>query len=409
MGGKTRRAPATEERRLYPERRQCVACGQRLSIGYTHWRQVATLESRCCLKISIGRCENPACERYHRAVHPAEEGRVALPHYEYGLDVLAHIGARRYQDHASAPQIHRAVQARAVQISRRNVQYLLERYEELVALSVRQSPERVARLNAQGRLLLALDGLQPDVGHEVLWVVREVLSQEVLAARSLLSSRHQELTEVLREAIEGVSAPVVGVVSDGQRSLVQAIAEVFPGVPHQLCQYHYLKQAAGPAWEADRHAKKDLKKRVRGIRPLERAVAGREDESAQLVAGYCTAVRGALTDECKAPLEPGGLRLHERLEAIDASLQRAAQKRGPEHPAASLAASAHDPGQGVERHGRRLAAADGDLPVDPSRRPDPGQSPAPLQRRRPGPVSDAAGSTHRLDRHRRRRVLSRLG
>ena len=328
MGGKTRRAPATEERHLYPEQRQCAGCGQRLSIGYTHRRQVARLESRCCLKISIGRCENAACERYHRAVHPAEEGRVALPHYEYGLDVLAHIGAQRYQDHASAPQIHRALQARAVQISRRNVQYLLERYDELVALSVRQSPERVARLNAQGRLILAIDGLQPDVGHEVLWVVREVLSQEVLAARSLLSSRHQELSEVLREAIAGVSAPVVGIVSDGQRRLVQAIAEVFPGVPHQVCQYHYFKQAAGAAWEADRHAKKALKKRVRGIRPLERAVAGREDEPAQLVEGYCTAVRGALTDEGQAPLDPGGLRLHERLEAIDASLQRAAQKRG---------------------------------------------------------------------------------
>lgn len=121
----------------------------------------------------------------------------------------------------------------------------------------------------------------------MLWVVREVLSQEVLAARSLLSSRHQELTEVLREAIEGVSAPVVGVVSDGQRSLVQAIAEVFPGVPHQLCQYHYLKQAAGPAWEADRHAKKDLKKRVRGIRPLERAVAGRPPSWSRAIVPPC--------------------------------------------------------------------------------------------------------------------------
>jgi hypothetical protein len=33
---------------------------------------------------------------------------------------------------------------------------------------------------------LALDGLQPDVGHEVLWVVRDCLSGEVLLARSLL-------------------------------------------------------------------------------------------------------------------------------------------------------------------------------------------------------------------------------
>jgi hypothetical protein len=328
MGGKTRRAEATEERRLRPETMTCRACGAPLRIGYTHWRKVATLGGMCCLKISIGRCEQAGCDRYHRPVHPVEEGRVVLPHDEYGLDVLAFIGARRYQDHASAPQIHAALRAHQVPIGQRNVQYLLERYDELVALSVRHSPERCARLNTQDRLILAIDGLQPDVGHEVLWVVREILSEEVLAARSLLSSRHQDLAALLREAAAGLTAPVVAVVSDGQQSIANAVAEVFPGVPHQLCQYHYLKQAAGPAWEADRHAKKELKKRVRGIRPLERAVVGGDDEEAQLVQGYCAAVRGALGDEGKSPLEPGGLRRHARLEAIDASLQRAAQKRG---------------------------------------------------------------------------------
>jgi len=106
------------------------------------------------------------------------------------------------------------------------------------------------------------------------------------------------------------------------------VAEVFPGVPHQFCQYHYLKQAAGPAWEADRHAKKELKQRVRGIRSLERALDGREDEEAHIIQGYCAAVRGALADEGQAPLVPGGVQLHERLAAIDASLTRVGQKRG---------------------------------------------------------------------------------
>ena len=149
----------------------------------------------------------------------------------------------RYQARASTPQIHAALRTHQVPISQRNVQYLLERYDELVALSVRHNPERCARLDAQGRLILAIDGFQPDVGHEVLWVIREVLSEEVLAARSLLSSSHGDLAALLREAVAGSSAPVVGVVSDGQPSIGQAVAEVFPGVPHQLCHYHYLKQA----------------------------------------------------------------------------------------------------------------------------------------------------------------------
>lgn len=328
MRGKTVRGAATAERRLYTERTACAECGQRMRVDYTSSRKVAMLGCLVRLKGSIRRCENPACGRYHHPYHPEEEGRLVLPHYEYGLDVLAFIGARRYQQSASAPQIHAALVGRQVQISQRNVQYLLERYDELVTLSVQNDPARRARLNAQGRLILALDGLQPDVGHEILWIVRELLSGEVLSARSLLSSTQNDLATLLREAVAGLSAPVQGVVSDGQHSIRNAVAQVFPGVPHQLCHFHYLKQAAGPAWEADRHAKKELKKRVRGIRPLERAVEGRDDEEALVVQGYCAAVRGALADDGKSPLEPGGLRLHERLEAIDASLERAGQKRG---------------------------------------------------------------------------------
>ena len=122
MRGKTVRAAATQERRLHPERSSCPECGQELRVGYTSWRKVATLKGMVCLKVSIGRCENRACGRYHQPYHPAEEGSIVLPHYEYGLDVVAFIGARRYQQSASAPQIHAALLEQQVQISQRNVQ-----------------------------------------------------------------------------------------------------------------------------------------------------------------------------------------------------------------------------------------------------------------------------------------------
>ena len=87
--------------------------------------------------------------------------------------------------------------------------------------------------------------------------------------------------------------PVAGVVSDGQHSIRKAVAAVFPGVPHQLCQFHYLREAARPIYEADRHAKKELKKKVRGVREIERQVEGRTDPEAEVVRGYCSAVRSA--------------------------------------------------------------------------------------------------------------------
>ena len=67
-----------------------------------------------------------------------------------------------------------------------------------------------------------------------------------------------------------------------------------------------------------------LKKEVRGVRPIERALEGRADPEATAMRGYCLAVRSALTDDGRPPLCASGLRLHDRLTAIHASLVRVA-------------------------------------------------------------------------------------
>jgi hypothetical protein len=177
-------------------------------------------------------------------------------------------------------------------------------------------------------VILALDGLQPDVGHEVLWVLRDCLSGEVLLARSLLSATAEDLAPLIRSVAEGAGVPIEGVISDGQHSVRRAVARALPGVPHQLCQFHYLREAARPIFEADRHAKKEPKKHVRGVRPIERAVEGREDPEARVVRGYCAAVRSALTDDGRPPLAASGLKLRDRLEAVAASLDRLDRKGG---------------------------------------------------------------------------------
>src|SRR5262245_35732093 len=91
---------------------------------------------------------------------------------------------------------------------------------------------------------------------------------------------------------------------------------------------HYLREAARPISEADRHAKKELKKRVRQVRGIERAIEGRTDPEAAVIRGYCSAVRSALTDDGRPPLEASGLKLHDRLQAITPSLDRVEPKGG---------------------------------------------------------------------------------
>src|ERR1700694_5472909 len=114
----------------------------------------------------------------------------------------------------------------------RSVTNLIQRYEELVSLHVLDRLRVTEQLRAQGRAVLAIDGLQPDVGNEVLWVIRECLSGEGLLARPLLSGTEAALAALFREVLSMLPIPVVGVISDGQRSLRKAVASALPGVPH---------------------------------------------------------------------------------------------------------------------------------------------------------------------------------
>jgi hypothetical protein len=267
------------------------------------------------------------CEFYGHSHQPEEEGAFALPQGEFGLDVIALVGALRHAEHRSVPEIHRELLGRGLNISERTVTNLIDRYEELVSLRLSDHTRLREKLAEQGRVVLSLDGLQPDVGHEVLWVVRECLSGEVLLARSLLSATEQSLRELLQEVVEGLEVPVAGVISDGQHPIRRAVARVLSGVPHQLCQFHYLREAAKEVYEADRHAKKELKKRVRGVRPIERELEGTEDPEVKAMRGYCQAVRSAITDDGRPPLSASGIKLHERLGAIHDSIEYVGTKR----------------------------------------------------------------------------------
>jgi hypothetical protein len=139
------------------------------------------------------------------------------------------IGQWRFREHRSVPEMHRALLSRGVCITERSVTHLMQRYEELVALRILDHERIKMRLQQQGHVILALDGLQPDVGHEVLWVVRDCLSEEILLARPLLSSTQGDLTALLTEVksqLKQLEVAVKGVISDGEETIGSAVAFV---------------------------------------------------------------------------------------------------------------------------------------------------------------------------------------
>ncbi len=330
MARRTPRPEATHEMTLVPLRERCEECGQLLWVANHGHRTVTCLDGLWKLTLVVRQCIQPGCPRYHQPYRPEEEGRWALPHGEFGLEVIALVGMWRFHEHRSVPEMHQALLARGISIAERSVTYLMQRYEELVALRVTDHERIKARLRKQGHVILAIDGLQPDVGHEVLWVMRDCLSEEILLARPLLSSTQGDLTALLtevKELLQQLKVAVKGVISDGEETIGSAVAFVFPRVPHQLCQFHYLKDATKPLYEADQHAKTQLKKQLRGVRPIERALEEHKTPENEALRGYCLAVRASLTDDGHSPLQASGLRLYDRISQVSDSIARVQEKK----------------------------------------------------------------------------------
>jgi hypothetical protein len=114
----------------------------------------------------------------------------------------------------------------------------------------------------------------------------------------------------------------------GNRPSAKRSAAFFQLCPISCATFISLGEAAKPIYEADRHAKKELKKQVRGIRAIERSLEEENGEEAQTVREYCLAVRSSLTDDGHPPLCASGLKLHDRLTQISTSIERVAEKRG---------------------------------------------------------------------------------
>jgi hypothetical protein len=320
---KARDHSQSTEVHLYPEVRVCPGCQQPRAERYRKQRYIITLRGELHVISHWLECRTRECPWRGASLRPEQEEVLALRGYSFGLDVVARIGECRYREHRTLAQIQQAL---PVRISLKEVELLSEVFLALVSTHAREDEQLLAQLRTQGAIRLAIDGVQPEKGNETLYLLRDLQSRRVLVARNLLSSANTELAALIEEVL-ALGVPIRGVVSDKQESLCLAIARTLPGVPHQLCQFHYLRDAALPVCEADRKLKKELRQKVRGVREVERKVATQQTAAAEVVRDYCLAVRTVMRADGKYPLEPAGLPLWKRLQQLKASLVRALEQR----------------------------------------------------------------------------------
>jgi hypothetical protein len=326
--------------RYRPEATTCPHCAGPLRYSHPVWAKPIQFLTGPEHVTNLGfRCSEPACSFGRSVYRSAQAEARQVPGHGYGLDVVVRVGSLRFGEHRTREEIWRRLREETpVVISERHVQHLLEVYLALLRASSQDLTARFGPVAREhGGLILSVDGLQPEQGNEQLWVVRELHSGGIVAATNLQQASAPFLVALLRP-ISAAGLPVLGVVSDAQQSLRQAVAEAFPGVPHQVCQYHALREATEPLWEADRHLLAQMKKELRDLREVEDRTRQRQaqrvatgeapDPTDAVVLDAVLALRQVLRERGVQPLEFGALRAQDELVALERTLASCLAKRG---------------------------------------------------------------------------------
>ena len=323
----------------------CSACGRRLHVKQHRRRRVYTLKGPVCYVSKLLHCPH-ACPNHSRRFSPAQELTLAMPRWLIGWDVFCWLGHRRFARHWSVPQLRaELLDSYAIVLSEDAIEDYLQRYQCMLAARQQDFALLKQEYARTRQVALSIDGLQPEKGHETLYVVRELGRQRVWFAKPLLSSAADEIRPLIVQAkdwAERVGCRVQLWISDKQDAFVKTIACVCPGVPHRYCSNHFLRDLAKPVLELDSHAKVQMRRKIRGLRAIEREVLkeravaqavrdGQQKRSVPttvaanglgVVLDYCAAVRGIVNDSQGGPLRPPGLRMSEALGEVRKSLRR---------------------------------------------------------------------------------------
>jgi hypothetical protein len=325
----------------------CSVCAKRMHVKEHRRRCVYTLKGPVCYVVPLVHCPDKACPNHHRRFGPEQELTLALPRWLIGWDVFCWLGHRRFARHWSVPQLGAELKdSYAIELSEDAIEDYLQRYQCILAARQQDFALLQEEYATTREVVLSIDGLQPEKGHETLYVVRELGQERVWFALPLLSSATEEIRPLIvqaKEWAERLGCQVRMWMSDKQDAFVKTIASVCPGAPHRYCSNHFLRDLAKPVLELDSHAKVQMRGKIRGLRGIEREVlkelaatqasqvndrkrpvtlAATAPNGLAIVLDYCAAVRGIINDSQGGPLRPPGLRMSEALGEVRQSLQR---------------------------------------------------------------------------------------
>lgn len=254
--------------------RTCEVCGAFMHICDHRFHRISTLEAPTLIIAKLIHCSNRLCEARKHTVSPEDESLITMPKWTVGWDVFALIGCWRFAENKCVREIRNDLATRFdIVLSEDAIEDYIRLYETMIAARQQDSAMLSEVYRDKAPIVLTIDGLKPDQDHETLYTVRELTKKRVWFAVTLLSSAKEEIRKLFQRAkqiVDSLQIPVKAFMSDKQDTFLTCCEEVFNGTPHYLCRNHFLRDMAEPISALDSQTATTIKRKVRGLRPIER-------------------------------------------------------------------------------------------------------------------------------------------
>jgi hypothetical protein len=339
---KKKRYGQAVKRIMRPELTHCLECQSKLQRCVTiSDRMIITLKQVIRLVHCGYRCPHPECSGRKTLYRSTEADALALAGFTFGLDIVLLVGQRRLREHQTVDEIHQSLLEQLAPldqtISRREILFLFEAYSALLRAGTEVSHDEgwKEQVRQNKGIVLSIDGIQPDKGNETIYLLRDVLTGRILHAENVTESTKERLKQLLAPVV-ALQVPVIGVISDAQPTELQAVAELWPNIPHQICQFHAIREAGRLIYNADHRVKTDMRIRMqerthayrhelhKRLREAEESKEEHEQEITQfqILEEYAATVEGALNIDGLKPFGYAGLEMQEALSKIQTSLSQ---------------------------------------------------------------------------------------
>jgi hypothetical protein len=247
----------------------CAVCAGALAISQHRDRYIWRMEGLVHHRARDKRCPSQECKGHGTLCRPLVDLRLALPRKSFGLDVILEVGRRHLEQEQSLSRIGRDLSKEGVPIHQTHVGELLRDYLAVCRLCRGDDPALQQKLREQGGIYLLVDGVQCDDKSPVLYMCWDGRSGDPLFGERLVKRDTDAVSKMLRR-VKRMNVPVLGVTTDGETSLVQAVQRVFPEVPQQRCQTHFLFNCAEPLEEDLKELQASVEERAEKVRKLKK-------------------------------------------------------------------------------------------------------------------------------------------